>query len=84
MKISNCPICGFPWDEQEDIEEVKSSFAICDCCGCEYGYDDTSTYREKWLAKGSPWFAKKARPQDWNLEEQLKNIMPNWNELRFN
>ena len=81
MKIFNCPICGLPWDEPEDIEDLRRSFDICDCCGCEYGYTDNSAYREKWLAKGSPWSRKKARPENWDLEEQLKNIVPNWDEL---
>ena len=81
MKIFNCPICGLPWDKTEDIEELRMSFFICDCCGCEYGYTDNSAHRKKWLAEGAPWFDKKARTQDWNLEEQLKNIVPNWDEL---
>lgn len=53
MKIFCCPICGFPFDEAVDIAELRMSFDICDCCGCEYGYDDTSAYREEWLAKGA-------------------------------
>lgn len=79
MKIHHCPICGLPWSEAIDVEEVRHSFEICDCCGCEYGYDDRPSYRKAWIQQGAPWFNAKKRPQDWNLEEQLKYIIADWN-----
>ncbi len=79
MKISNCPICGLPWSESIDEEEVRYSYWICECCGCEYGNDDNSTYRENWLKQGAPWFDSKQRPISWDLEEQLRHIIPGWN-----
>jgi hypothetical protein len=79
MKISNCPICGLPWSEPVDEEEVRYSYWICECCGCEYGNDDNSAYRENWLKQGAPWFDPKQRPNSWNLEEQLRHIIPDWN-----
>ena len=68
MQISCCPICGLSWSETLDIEDVIRSFDICNCCGCEYGCDDTAAYRQEWLAKDAPWFNKKERPSDWNLD----------------
>jgi hypothetical protein len=79
MEISNCPICGLPWSEPADEEEVRYSYWICECCGCEYGNDDNPAYRENWLKQGAPWFNLKQRPSNWNLEEQLRHITPNWN-----
>ena len=83
MQISCCPICSLPRSETLNIEEVRMSFDIYECCGCEYGCDDTSAYREEWLKKGAPWFRKRECPLEWNLEEQLKNIIPNWDTLQF-
>jgi hypothetical protein len=79
MKISNCPICGLSWSEPVDDKEIRYSYWICECCGCEYGYDDTPTYREIWIEQGFPWFAPKQRPIGWDLEEQLRHIIPDWN-----
>lgn len=72
MKICNYPVCGVAWAEEIDEQEIRHSFWICDCCGCEYGYDDNSKYREPWINQG-------ARPLDWSLEEQLKHILVDWN-----
>jgi hypothetical protein len=82
MKICNCPICGLPWSEAIEQEEARCSFEICDCCGCEYGYDDYPKYREEWIRKGAPWFDPKERPLNWNLEEQLKYVTAAWNVYR--
>ncbi len=79
MKISNCPICGLPWSESIDEEEIRHSYQICECCGCEYGYDDNPAYRDNWLKQDSPWFNPKQRPADWKLAEQLLHIIPHWN-----
>jgi hypothetical protein len=79
MKICNCPVCGLAWSEGVDEEELRCSFWICDCCGCEYGYDDNPKYREAWVKQGTPWFNKCMRPQDWSLEAQMKYIIIDWN-----
>ncbi len=79
MKVCNCPICGLPWSEAIEEEEVRCSFWICNCCGCEYGYDDNPKYREAWIKKGAPWFNQKDCPKNWNLEDQLKHTIVNWN-----
>lgn len=78
----HCRVCGLL---SEDVDKPwggdgkTPSFNICDCCGCEFGYEDCllsaiRKYREEWIAKGAPWFQKKARPENWDLQEQLKKI----------
>ena len=80
MQISNCPICGLGFKTQVDESELRHSYWICECCGCEYGNDDTPAYREQWLRDGAKWFIASSRPGDWDLNQQLKNIIPEWNE----
>ena len=72
MQISCCPICGLPWSETLDFEEVDRSFDICHCCGCEYGYDDIFAYRQTWLERGAPWFNKKERPSGLEFTKAVK------------
>ena len=80
MEIIFCPICGFgPFTEPyQSIQELRSSFEICDCCGCEYGNDDTESYFEKWKSDGGIWFDKKQKPKNWVLENQIGNIIRPW------
>lgn len=77
-----CRVCGYigsdpPWGEDGQVP----SFAICPCCGVEWGYEDltplgASKFRERWLQSGASWRDESARPSDWNLENQLKNVPP--------
>ena len=65
--INNCRVCGlhhddFPWGEDGN----SPSFAICKCCGVEFGYEDitiesASKYRTKWLEGGAVWSSPKAQ-----------------------
>ena len=82
MTISHCPICGFPFGQPLEEHEVRKSYDICECCGCEYGVDDTPSYRTQWLASGAPWFHVSSRPGDWDLQAQLQHAIPEWNGLR--
>lgn len=78
--INNCRVCGFihsspPWG----IDNQSPTFEICDCCGVEFGYEDSTPqsikdYREKWIKQGTPWFNKKIKPENWSIEEQLSKI----------
>ena len=84
--ISYCPICGKgPFPEPVPEDELRASFWICECCGCEYGYTDHPPYREWWLKKmrkmgtKARWAEEEYRPADWNLGEQLSHIDPTWN-----
>jgi hypothetical protein len=77
VELTACPICGFSFDTPIDEAELSGSYWICDCCGCEYGYDDTPEYRQAWLSKGAPWFAAN-KPSGWQPDEQLKRAIPDW------
>jgi hypothetical protein len=78
MNLTNCPICGFPFPEPVDEAELRGSFDICPCCGCEYGYSDNAEYRQRWLEDGAQWFRPDACPENWNLSEQLANMISDW------
>ncbi|MEQ6970647.1 hypothetical protein [Pectobacterium polaris] len=79
-EIYVCRVCGAeqsdpPWgDNGKD-----ATFNICDCCGVEFGYEDATLtgikrYREKWLTSGAKWNSEKSKPENWLLDEQLKNV----------
>jgi len=77
--IDYCPICGYgPAFGYASPEELRHSYDICACCGCEFGYDDNVAHYEQWVAKGCPWFKSKARPPNWSLEEQLTHTIRPW------
>ena len=76
-----CHVCGLslgdfaPWGE----DETSPTFAICDCCGVEYGYEDCLAsgvlrYRTEWVANGANWSSPKLKPSAWSLEQQLQNL----------
>jgi hypothetical protein len=75
-----CRVCGLkrlsqPWGE----DGQTPVFEICKCCGVEFGYEDCDVqsvkkFREEWLNDGAKWFRLKAKPENWSLEEQLKQI----------
>lgn len=78
-----CRICGL------DVGDVRFDayglplFVICDCCGCEAGYEDCTLaavrqHRESWVTAGSPWSEPKGRPADWDLGRQLSNVPSEW------
>jgi len=79
---TNCPICGVGFRESVVAEELSCSYWICDCCGCEYGLDDTPHYRQEWKSKNYPWFNEHLKPPCWNADEQLKHVDPKWNVSR--
>ncbi|GAA4975489.1 hypothetical protein HD597_009443 [Nonomuraea thailandensis] len=74
-----CRVCGLlqpglPWGE----DDKTPSWDICDCCGSEFGYHDSTPTgvlraRNAWIAKGCPWFEESKRPPDWDMEEQLRH-----------
>ncbi|GAA0182126.1 hypothetical protein SH2C18_45590 [Clostridium sediminicola] len=51
MKKYICHVCGFNvLDEKPYLNDGKiPSHNICDCCGCEFGYDDNDEYRKNGL-----------------------------------
>jgi len=76
-----CRICGldqsFPiWGDSGS----DPSYAICPCCGVEFGYEDIGkegciAFRAHWIEeKGAGWWEPKEKPLGWSLEEQLESI----------
>ena len=80
MEINNCPICGYgPFNEPyESVQDLRRSYDICDCCGCEYGNDDTEQHYDAWVTNGCSWFNNKLKPFNWALEHQTNNIIRPW------
>lgn len=69
-----CPVCGFP-----NMEEPPAEYAICICCGTEFGYDDRrSTHeqlRQRWIANGAMWWSGDyPKPANWSAMVQLRNL----------
>ena len=80
-----CRVCGLittssnPADLPWGRDGKSPNWDICECCGTEDGYEDTSpdaarAARERWLAKEAGWFEPKSQPPNWDLEEQLANV----------
>jgi len=77
-----CRVCGleqpdYPWGESG----AAPTYAICACCGVEFGYEDSTLlgikkYRENWLRTNGNWWSPEERPPDWALAIQLENIPP--------
>ncbi len=80
MKIKCCPLCGWgPFDiNYPSIRELCVSYDICECCGCEYGYDDSEDYYQKWVTNGCCWFDPEKMPTDWQLKNQLQHQIRPW------
>lgn len=75
-----CRICGLRYDDPPWGEDNHSPlFEFCLCCGVMFGYQDSTPqsckkYRAQWLEKGAKWDMPKARPEDWDLSNQLQQI----------
>lgn len=75
-----CRVCGFrsedpPWGQ----DEGTPLYDFCICCGVEHGYQDSSIdgarrYRDTWIEGGAKWEIPGAKPDGWNLDEQLRHI----------
>lgn len=79
-EIYVCRVCGLRQDEPPwGADGSTPSFDICNCCGTEFGYEDATIAaikktRAKWLTKSGTWFEPKAKPENWELEMQMKHI----------
>ena len=78
--MHHCYVCGAP---TEDPPWGKDGFCptyeICACCGCEFGYEDSTQigierYRKNWLQSGGVWKEPKYKPAGLGLEEQIRMI----------
>jgi hypothetical protein len=51
-----CPVCGYDKLNEPPYDEALATFAICPCCGTEFGYDDStmkhSALRQQWIDNG--------------------------------
>jgi hypothetical protein len=80
IKEHHCRVCGLynedpPWGDDGN----SPNYEFCPCCGIEFGNQDytiesAKANRSKWINKGAIWDSPKEKPDDWNLEEQLKQI----------
>ena len=79
-KVFHCRVCGYPSpDAPWGPDGETPTFDFCRCCGVEYGYQDSSPfaarrYRSEWLKSGAKWEDPKAKPENWDLDAQLRNI----------
>ncbi len=75
-----CRVCGLRLDEMPWGDDGKTpNFSDCPCCNTEFGYEDFTIKaikrsRKIWLENGAKWHHEAEKPENWNLEEQLKNI----------
>jgi hypothetical protein len=78
--IRHCPLCG--WGPREDadatVAELRMSYDICECCGCEYGLDDDEAYYSEWVTDGMKWFDESYRPAGWTIDNQFKYQVRPW------
>lgn len=76
----NCRVCGLLQSEPQHGADGKTpTYEICDCCGVEFGYEDTTEdavvrFRARWMDRGCDWFRQSSRPDNWDVAEQLRNI----------
>ena len=80
MKIYNCPVCGWgPYKEPYcSVQELRWSYDICECCGCEFGLDDNQIHYQEWLESGCEWFEPELKPANWKIENQIKFQIRPW------
>ena len=81
----HCPICGYPLFDGNPDQFVENmalhvSYNICECCGCEFGLDDTPEYRFAWIKGGFKWLYPEKKPAGWDPKQQFRNCDPEWNK----
>jgi len=75
-----CRVCGYRSEDPPWGEDGKSPlYDFCPCCGVEHGYQDSSitgirNYRAQWISTGAKWDEPDAKPEGWDLNEQLRHI----------
>lgn len=72
-----CRVCGLLQPEAIwGADGQCPTYDICQCCGCEFGYTDSSVeairrHRERWLARDEAWSDVTTRPTGWSRDAQL-------------
>lgn len=76
-----CRVCGFSSGDYFPFGEdgLTPLFDFCACCGVEHGYQDSTLagvekYRAQWIASGYKWESPNLKPENWNAENQLKQV----------
>jgi len=75
-----CRVCGLEQFEPQYGENGDMpTYAICSCCGVEFGYEDmtvqsTQKFREQWIRNGMQWFSPRHMPGNWSWEKQKTQI----------
>lgn len=87
MDSSLCRVCGLsldfePWGE----DGMTPTYDYCPCCGTEFGvqdwtYEATKQQRQRWLRADAQWDEPEDKPDDWDLAEQLHNVLPDRSAL---
>ena len=78
LSYVHCVVCGHCASLSPAYEEGgRLDGTRCACCGVRHGDEDATLpaalhYRTSWLANDAPWHDPSARPQDWDLQEQLR------------
>ena len=79
-----CRVCGLEYDERPwGIDNKHPSYDFCSCCGVQFGYQDTlllaaRKFREIWIKSGMKWDDPEQMPENWDPQEQLKNVPPDF------
>jgi hypothetical protein len=81
-----CPVCGYCLG-QPAWAKAGASFAICPCCGTQFGLDDAgpgganersrthARLRQRWVEGGLKWWSEATpMPWGWNAREQLRLV----------
>jgi hypothetical protein len=77
MMAHLCPVCGYPELDEPHTDLIgEPTYAICPCCGTQFGADDLvldhAALRRAWIADGAHWWSEaKAAPSGWSAAEQL-------------
>lgn len=75
-----CRVCGLEQPYPQYGEDGCSpTFEICECCGVEFGYEDTTAvgvkrFRHAWELNGRKWFEPDKMPENWSWEKQKLKI----------
>lgn len=86
-KLIRCRVCGLRQDELPWGDDGQSPiYDFCPCCGVEFGYGDATPlarqrWRQQWISLGSPWAEPQRKPVGWDLDEQLRHILPPQGEI---
>ena len=82
IEKNHCKICWYYYKD-DDLpwwEDGKSpTFSFCYCCWVEFWYQDSTLkwiklYRQNWIDDWFKWFLKREKPNNWDSQEQMKNI----------